>query len=165
MTLVLALPISEPGLMVLAWPLNICHIFFDHYGPVNPCKFSTSLHLYHRISHISCGAILWLLMVERAPPLHHHPFAGHQFPKLEVFPHHFWLQQFSLAAIWKKNRTRLLQPPPHHGAYSSILASELVAKWKHNENLRLAGTFRGRSWQCGGLKSRVWKRNYLMANQ
>ena len=107
----------------------------------------------------------WLMWLMRAPPLHHHPFTRHQFLKFKVFPHHLWLQQLYLAAIRKKNWTRMLQPPPHHGSYSRILASELVAKWKHNENLRLAGTFGGRSWQYGGLKSRVWKRNCLMANQ
>ena len=58
--------------------------------------------------------------------------------------HHLLLQQLSLAAIENKNCTRLIQPPPpHHGAYSSILEAELVSEWKNDGYLRLYDTFGG----------------------
>ena len=135
--------------LVLSWSLNRFCMLFDKYGPVNPCKFSMSLHLYCHISHISHMAILWLFMIEQAPPLHHHPFAGYQFPKFKVSLHYLWLPRFSLASSGKKNWTILLQIPP---SYRSLLYNFCR---RINSRVREWWIFEAR-WYFGGAFLAIW---------
>ena len=142
---------------------------------MNLCVFSTHLHVYHHISHLHCISHMHqshklcsnLMFIDGWSSATFAPssFYRASISKIQGFPSAPLIATIHPRFQWEKNWTRLIQTPPHYGAYSIISAMKLVAEWKNDGYLRLPSTFWGRSWKFGGLKSRVWKKNCLMANQ